>query len=165
MTLSRSFRLLAALTSILLVTIIASACGGSTPAGTSGAVGSVATSSKVVTLSGGVSGTISQPGGCGEAISDSASWEGMFQTDDGSWMLDITLEGTKTPGTYEAGWHDAGKASVWIYQGGGGATYEAAPGSGTVTLDADSQGGSLDVQLTNAADGSTTDVSGGWTCE
>ncbi len=126
---------------------------------------SVATSSTVVTLSGGVTGTINEPGGCGEGISDAASWEGLFQTVDGAWTLDITLEGTMAPGTYETGWHDAGKASVWIFQGGGGASYEGAAGSGTVTLDADSQTGSIDVTLTNAADGSTTDVSGGWICE
>jgi hypothetical protein len=162
MTASSSIRRIVAVTSIAL---LATACGGSTPAGSDGAVGSIATSSNVVTLSGGATGTIGQPGGCGEAMSDAASWEGSFQTDDGAWTLEITLEGTKAPGTYEAGWHDAGKASVWIYQGGGGASYEAAAGSGTVTLDADSQGGSIDAQLTNAADGSTTDVSGGWTCE
>jgi hypothetical protein len=148
-----------------LLTLIAAACGGASPAGSGGAIGSVATSSKVVTLSGGATGTISRPGGCGDSMGDAASWEGSFQTDDGAWTLDITLEGTKAPGTYEAGWHDAGKASVWIYQGSGGATYEAATGSGTVTLDADSQGGTVDVQLTNATDGSTADVSGAWACE
>jgi hypothetical protein len=162
MNLSRTMPRVAA---ISLLVIFAAACFAPGPAGSDGAVGSPATSSPVTTLSGGATGTISEPGGCGEAISDAASWEGLFQTDDGSWTLDITLEGAMAPGTYEAGWHDAGKASVWIFQGGGGATYEGASGSGTVTLNADSQGGTVDVELTSATDGSTTKVAGEWICE
>lgn len=118
-----------------------------------------------ISISGGATGRISEPGGCGEAASDDKSWEVTFATDEPGWMLDATIEGTKEPGTYSAGFHKAGAVTVLLYQGSGGTSYDSSAGTGTITVDEGSESGSIDVILTDPTNGKTAHVVGGWTCE
>ena len=155
---------------LLLVASLAAACGGSAATAGSGASGSPAatsagSSSSTIEVSGEAKGTISKPGGCGKAISDEASWEVTFQTDDGGWMLDATIEGTREPGTYQTGFHTPGAVSILLFQGGGGTSFDSATGSGSITVDDGGDSGSIDVTVTDRETGKTAKAVGGWTCE
>jgi hypothetical protein len=152
------------LAAALLVASIAAACGGSTPAGSSGASPGASTAEVKVAISGSQTETITKAGGCGPDVGDAASWNAIFQTDSGKWMLDITIEKSLKAGTYSTGFHDDGKASIMFFEGSGGATYTSG-GEGSVTVDADQKGGSIATTLTNAVDGKTVDLAGHWICE
>ena len=149
---------------------MSAACGGGAATAGSGASGSpaaidTATSSGTIEISGAATGTISEPGGCGPAISDDKSWNVIFQTDDGGWMLDATIEGTLEPGTYQTGFHTPGAVSILLYQGGGGTSFDSATGSGSITVDGGGDSGSIDVTVTDRETGKTAKAVGGWTCE
>jgi hypothetical protein len=156
---------------ILLIASLAIACGGGgggasgSPAAGASAATSAGNSSSTIEISGAATGTISQPGGCGKAVSDETSWEVSFQTDDGGWMLDATIEGTLKPGTYQTGFHTPGAVSVLLYQGGGGTSFDSATGSGSITVDGGGDSGSIDVTVTDRESGKTAKAVGGWTCE
>ena len=154
---------------LFLVASLATACAGSASTAGSGASGSaVATdvsSSATIAISGAASGEISAAGSCGPAISDDQSWNVIFQTDDGDWMLDATIEGTLEPGTYQTGFHTPGAVSILLYQGGGGTSFDSATGSGSITVDGGGDSGSIDVNVTDRESGKTAKAVGGWTCE
>lgn len=153
------------LAAVALIAMFGGACGGSTPAGSDGTGASGDVASSVVEITGAETATISAPGSCGEDLGDTSSWNAMFQTDELDWMLDITLEGTMEPGQYPVGDHEAGKATLMLYAGGGGASYDGVPGNGVVRVEDGSDHGSIDATFTNAADGTTVTVVGAWTCE
>ena len=122
-------------------------------------------SSSAIEISGAATGKISKPGGCGKAISDDKSWEVTFATDKPGWMLDATIEGTLEPGTYPTGFHTDGAATVLLYQGSGGTSFDSSTGSGTITVDDGGDSGSIDVTVADATTGKTAHAVGGWTCE
>ena len=140
-------------------------CGGSASTGPSAEASGSAPPAGVVEVSGGQTGTISAPGGCGEDMEDASSWNGTFQTDELDWMLDVTLEKTLEPGRYPIGDHEAGKATIMMYAGDGGPSYDGVPGAGVVDVETGTDHGSIDAELKNAADGTTVKVVGEWTCE
>jgi hypothetical protein len=152
----------------LAIATLLAACSGGGGGGTT-TFGSPAptdpSTSSTIELSGGATGTISQPGGCGKAVSDEGSWEVTFQTDKPGWMLDATIEGTKQPGTYQVGFHTDGAVTVLLYEGGGGTSFDSSAGSGSITVDGGSESGSLDVTVTDPTTGTTARAVGGWTCE
>lgn len=160
MTSSRARRHLAGL---LAIASLVAACGAtdeaSDPPDTTGPDAST------ITISDGATGRISEPGGCGKAVSDDKSWEVTFATDKPGWMLDATIEGTREPGTYPTGFHKAGAVTVLLYQGSGGTSYDSSAGTGTITVDEGSDSGSIDVTVTDATTGKTAHAVGGWTCE
>lgn len=156
---SRAWAVTAALAMIVV------GCGGSTPTGSPAGPAASGAPSGVIEISGGQTGTISSPGGCGEDMADASSWNGTFQTDELDWLLDITLEKTLEPGRYPIGDNEAGKATIMLYEGGGGPSYDGVPGAGVVDVEVGTDHGSIDAELKNAADGTTIKVIGAWTCE
>ncbi len=151
---------------LAIATLLAACSGGGGGAATSGSPGPTdASTASAITLSGGATGTISQPGGCGKAAGDAKSWEITLETDKPGWMLDATIEGTLKPGTYQVGFHTDGAATVLLYKGGGGTSFDSSTGSGSVTVDGGSESGSLDVTVTDPTTGTTARAVGGWTCE
>jgi hypothetical protein len=151
---------------LLAIATLLAACSGGGSAATSGSPGPTdASTASAITLSGGATGTISQPGGCGKASGDATSWEVTLETDKPGWMLDATIEGTLKPGTYQVGFHTDGAATVLLYKGGGGTSFDSSAGSGSVTVDGGSESGSLDVTVTDPKTGTTARAVGGWTCE
>lgn len=155
---------------LFLVASLAAACGGTAATAGSGASGSAAAtsagnSSSTIEITGAATGTISAPGSCGPAISDDKSLNVIFQTDDGGWMLDATIEGTLEPGTYQTGFHAPGAASILLFQGSGGTSFDSATGSGSITVDGGGDSGSIDVTVTDRETGKTAMAVGGWTCE
>ena len=151
---------------VAVVAWVAACSGGGGGSSTSGSPAPTdASTASAITLSGGATGTISQPGGCGKAINDEGSWEVTFQTDKPGWMLDATIEGTKEPGTYQVGFHADGAVTILLYEGGGGTSFDSSAGSGSVTVDGGSESGSLDVTVTDPTTGTTARAVGGWTCE
>ena len=121
-------------------------------------------SASTIALSGGATGRISEPGDCGKATDDDASWEVIFETDEPGWTLDATIEGTREPGTYPTGFHKAGAVTVLLYQGSGGASFDSSSGSGSITVDEAGDSGSIDATVTDATSGKTARAVGGWTC-
>lgn len=155
---SRTYRRVAGL---LVIASLVVACGAtaSDPPEATGADAST------ITISGGATGQIGQPGGCGKAVSDAASWEVTFATDKPGWMLDATIEGTREPGTYPTGFHKSGAVTVLLYQGSGDTSYDSSAGTGSITVDEGADSGSIDVTVTDATTGKTARAVGGWTCE
>lgn len=157
---SRSLQHLAALLVIAsLVVACAATAEASDPPDATGADAST------ITISGGATGRIGQPGGCGKAISDAKSWEVTFATDEPGWILDATVEATKEPGTYQTGFHKEGAVTVLLYQGSGGTSFDSSSGSGSITVDEGADSGSIDVTVTDPTSGKTARAVGGWTCE
>ncbi len=154
---------------LFLVASLATACGGTASTEGSEASGSAdatdASSSSTIVISGAATGEISEPGGCGKAISDPKSWEVTFSTDEPGWMLDATIEGTLEPGTYQTGFHTAGEVTVLLYEGGGGTSFDTSAGSGSITVDGGADSGSIDVTVTDPKTGKTAKAVGSWTCE
>jgi hypothetical protein len=155
---------------LFLIASFVTACGGSASSAAPGASGSAAatsagSSSSTIEVTGAATGTISQPGSCGPDIGDDKSLNVIFQTDDGGWMLDATIEGTLEPGTYQTGFHTPGAVSILLYQGGGGTSFDSATGSGSFTVDGGGDSGSIDVTVTDRETGDTAKAVGGWTCE
>jgi hypothetical protein len=151
---------------LLLIACLAAACGngGGAASGSPDAT-DAESSGSTISITGGATGEISEPGGCGKAISDPKSWEVTFATDEPGWMLDTTIEGTLEPGTYQTGFHEAGAVTVLLYEGNGGTSFDSSSGSGSVTVDGGGDSGSIDVTVTDATSGKTARAVGGWTCE
>ncbi len=141
------------------------ACGGTGSSATGPAGPTDAASSDSIAISGGATGKISKPGGCGKAISDEKSWEVTFATDKPGWMLDAVIEGTLEPGTYQTGFHADGAATILLYEGSGGTSFDSSAGSGSITVDGGGDSGSIDVTVTDSTTGTTARAVGGWTCE
>ena len=150
---------------LTLATLILASCGGSGSSGASPAGPTDAASSDSIAISGGATGTVTKPGGCGKAISDDKSWEVTFSTDEPGWMLDATIEGTREPGTYQVGFHADGAVTVLLYEGSGGTSFDSSAGSGSITVDGGGDSGSIDVTVTDSTTGTTARAVGGWTCE
>ena len=151
---------------LAIATLLAACSSGGGGTTTSGSPAPTdASTASAITLSGGATGTISQPGGCGKAADDAKSWEVTFETDKPGWMLDATIEGTKEPGTYQVGFHTDGAVTVLLYEGGGGTSFDSSAGSGSVTVDGGADSGSIDVTVTDPTTGTTARAVGGWTCE
>jgi hypothetical protein len=146
-------------------TLVACSGGGGTTAAPGSPAPTDPSTSSAITLSGGATGTISQPGGCGKAISDDKGWEVTLQTDKPGWMLDATIEGTQKPGTYQVGFHTDGAATVLLYEGNGGTSFDSSAGSGSITVDGGADSGSIDVTVTDPKTGTTARAVGGWTCD
>lgn len=156
---NRSFARCVAGALILVAAVAAvAACGGGDPAGAGGA-----NTTTAVGVTGAQTVTFETTGGCGKALGDDASWGGMFTSPDSAWLLDITIEDTFDPGTYRTAGHTAGQATVFMTDGAG-TTYDALTDAGTVVVDAGARSGSIAATLT-AADGTSVDVDGPWTCE
>jgi hypothetical protein len=152
----------------LLSASLVVACGGAATASGPPAVTAQTGgggSSSTIEISGGATGKISKPGGCGKAIGDDKSWEVTFATDKPGWTPDVTIEGTLEPGTYSTGFHTDGAATVLLYQGSGGTAFDSSTGSGTITVDDAGDSGSIDVTVADATTGKTAHAVGGWTCE
>jgi hypothetical protein len=151
---------------LAISTLLAACSGGGGGSTTSGSPAPTDPStSSTIALSGGATGTISQPGGCGKASGDEKSWEVTFATDKPGWMLDATIEGTRKPGTYQVGFHVDGSVTVLLYKGNGGTSFDSSAGSGSITVDGGADSGSIDVTVTDPKSGTTAQAVGGWTCE
>jgi hypothetical protein len=147
---------------LVVVVLTIAACGGSV----SSTVGSNVVFDEVVGVSGAETLTISEPGGCGPHDFEPGAWNGMFSTDGSEpWLLDVTIVTFEAPKVYETSAQDeSGKASIFLTNGAG-TTYDSTDGSGAFTIEEGGLSGSLDITLTNAEDGSTVNVAGGFTCE
>ncbi len=148
---------------LLLVASLVVACeslglGASDPPDETGA------SASTIDVSGGATGRISEPGDCGKATDDDASWQVIFETDDPGWTLDATIVGTREPGTYPTGFDTPGAATILLDQEGSSTSFDSSSGSGSITVDEAGDSGSIDVTLTDATTGKTVRAVGGWTC-
>jgi hypothetical protein len=148
---------------LALAVLLATACGG----GGASSDDNPPLSDDQIEISGDETNLIiSDPGGCGPHAFEPGAWNAMFTTDgDEPWLLDVTIVTFEAPKVYETSAQDAsGMASIFLTNGAG-TTYESGDGMGTFTVEGGGLSGSLDLTLSNADDGSTVSVRGGFSCE